>query len=206
MIHSFSLPCPKCSATNEGDVPFCQGCPQKTGDYSICLKCGSVSRLNEFGILEETSEFEMGTLEDDVKELVSKVQEGIKNGCLNIDLSLKNIAQIGEAFGRTLSNRMSDLRNRMANDGIIPPQALDNVLVQAMVYELASSVISMLRVSDSLTDERGSSLLNELRGGFNLVLRKFTELHAKNVNIVSIDMNDLEKEEEDGKERGSRRA
>lgn len=208
MIHSFPLlPCPKCGNTNDANVPLCQGCPQKSGDYSICLKCGSVSKLNEFGLLEETSEFELGMLEDDTKELVSKVQEGIKNGCLSIDLSLKNIAQIGEAFGRTLSNRMSDLRNRIANDGIIPPQALDNVLVQAMVYELASSIISMLKVSDSLIDERGSSLLNKLRGGFNHVVRKFAELHGKDVKIVSIDLGDLEKEEEeDGKEHGPHRA
>lgn len=202
MIHSFPIPCPKCSHTNDADTPVCHGCPQKAGDYSICLKCGAVSKLNEFGILEEASEFEFGMLDEDVKELVSKVREGIKSGSMSFDLSYKGITQIGEAFGHSLANRMADLRNQMAQASIIPPQALDNVLVQAMVYELAASVVSMLRITGDLTSKPAVNFVNELRGAFNLVIRKFTELHARNVNIVSIDIDELEKEE-DGKEHES---
>ena len=193
MIHSYHLPCPKCGESNESQTSTCKDCPPKEGDYSICIQCGLISKVNEFDILEEITEFELGMMDSTLKEAVEQAREAIRAGSVSIDLGIQDILKMGDTFGRMFTNQMADLRNDLVKKELLPVQALDNVLVQAMVYQLATATISMLHATSDLHGDQGKALLLELRSAFNLVLKKFSELHGQNVKIVTVDINELEK-------------
>jgi len=178
--------CPKCS---DGGTVVHTGLPE----IMICAKCSTIYKSTEFGTLEEMTEFDLSLLEKEAQEVLTKLQELVR-GELKVDVSMKDIGKAGEALGIVMANSMTNFRNIVCEKQILPHPAVDNIIIQALISQLAIAVAMTVRRETDPEDEL-QKRMKILKGAFNFTLKGFIERFVSGTTIITLDVDDSEGKE-----------
>ena len=191
---SFSTPladCPKCGKGQDRSTAIIGPNEEpKEGDFAVCWDCGAICKFTFLGFLEEMTEYEVENLPEEPRNAILKLQTDIRNGVLK-NPSPKAILAAAEYTGGLLAKQVSEIRDSVVAKGIVPAGIVNNIMVQAVAYQLAVAIMCALYKGDK--ENQGSEFI-EVRNMLNRTIIEVCKRFGRDYKTFEIDIPSKEDE------------